>query len=151
MTEQKRLLAQAASMLAHYLNLGILPAFSQGEAEEWRRRAAKYLEKKRTAIQKQSKKESIRKLENGIKIFRDGREKCVTKAAKDQRATEVWQRDRGICQYAQNGIICGVPVLCRWGNLHHKQKRSVNRDDRERNLVLICPAHHYEHHQKAGS
>jgi hypothetical protein len=82
-----------------------------------------------------------RKKVAAIKVFPDGREKCMTTRAWEKRRLEVEERDDFHC------VLCGVFVWL-FGEVDHIRKRSLGRDDRMENLRLLCPpCHRKRHHQ----
>ena len=68
----------------------------------------------------------------------DGRE-VLRGAAYERRRHEVLERDDYTC------VHCGSEYFV---EVHHKQKRSILRDDRMDNLVTLCISCHSKEHQE---
>lgn len=103
--------------------------------------------------------------QNGIRTFANGREVCVTEAAKLKRRQTVWLRDARRCQCtkdcaAHRGRKCNallaltikmaqefsLPVA----HIHHKRRRGLGgstRDDRSEKLVTSCGICHAGEHR----
>jgi 5-methylcytosine-specific restriction enzyme A len=75
------------------------------------------------------------------KTFPDGRERLNVLDWR-QRRREVWERDGGECRG------CGRKFGLRDCHVHHVQHRSVRRDDRAANLILLCPSCHFRLHEE---
>jgi len=106
------------------------------------------------------------KLVDGIRIYPDGREVCVTRAARDRRRLERIVLAKGRCECTQdcrshvgrrcNRLIAAtvtqseqlkIPVT----HVHHKKRRGMGgatRDDRIENLEATCEFCHRSEHER---
>ncbi len=81
-----------------------------------------------------------------MRTLDDGREICETDEEWKIRRIEVWKRDGGRCRDCGRivaptlsvSLETHVPV----GHVHHIKPRSLGRDDREQNLLLLCARCH---------
>ena|SRR6185312_9239473 len=105
------------------------------------------------------------KLIDGVRVYRDGREACITKYSWARRRLEAIARSNGRCECTQdhrshmgrrcNRLIAAtvtqseqlkIPVT----HVHHKKRRGMGgatRDDRLENLEAVCEFCHLEDHK----
>lgn len=74
-------------------------------------------------------------------VANDGRE-ILSGDDWEERKFELWQRARGQCEYVIQREGYQIRCLREGHDPHHKELRSVLRDDRLSNLSLTCRHHH---------